>query len=132
MTGYSTAYDPVHRIEAELPLDRLSHTRLVRAALSWTDPTALPPDDYEQIALLLAGASHAVAADVRHRMDRLAPDDSRRALTETVLNQVDRRMTQSPRNTLRGVQHRARLLRDLYERLDRLRDTAPAATAVSR
>lgn len=113
MTSYSTAYDPEHRIEAELPLDRLSHTRLVRAALSWNDLTALPPDDYEQVALLLTGASHAVAADVRHRMDRVAPDDSRRALTEMVLNEVDRRMALSSRNTLRGVQHRARLLRDL-------------------
>ncbi|GAA2467569.1 restriction endonuclease [Streptomyces mauvecolor] len=131
MTGHSTEYDPERRIKAALPLDRLSHTRLLRAALSWTDPTALPPDDYEQVALLLTEASHAVATDLRHHMDRLPPDDNRRALTETVLNEVDRRPMQPSRNTLHGVQNLARLLRDLYERLDRLRDTAPAARAVS-
>ncbi|MGW2819097.1 hypothetical protein [Streptomyces sp. NPDC001415] len=36
--------------------------------------------------------------------------------------------TRNEFNPLRGVQHRARLLRDLYERHDRLRDAAPADT----
>ncbi|WP_433917492.1 hypothetical protein OIE50_01400 [Streptomyces canus] len=53
------------RIDAELPLDRTTHERVVRAVLAWSDPGALRPDDIEQVGLLLAGAAHAVADDIR-------------------------------------------------------------------
>ncbi|WUW92550.1 restriction endonuclease [Streptomyces sp. NBC_01451] len=125
MNGHTVLYDPEGRIDGELPLDRETHERVVRAVLTWSDPAALRPDDYEQVGLLLAGAAHAVAADVRACAGRLPGDDGRRLLAEIVLGEADGRLSQRSRN-LHGVKNKARLLRALYERLDRLQDAALA------
>lgn len=121
---HTVLYDPEGRTD-ELPLDRATHERVARAVLAWSDPVALRPDDYEQVGLLLAGAAHAVAADVRGHAGRLPSDDGRRLFAEIVLGEADGRLSQRSRN-LHGVQNKARLLRALYERLDRLQDAAPA------
>ncbi|WP_369384184.1 DUF6415 family natural product biosynthesis protein [Streptomyces sp. cg36] len=70
------------------------HERLLRAVLSWTDPAALPPDDYEQVGLLLTGAGHSVADNVRQHMSKLPPDDPRLELARIVLGETDRRLTE--------------------------------------
>ncbi|MEV2256948.1 restriction endonuclease [Streptomyces sp. NPDC050147] len=129
MNGHTVLYDPEGRIDAELPLDRSTHERVVRAVLAWSDPGALQPDDYEQVGLLLTGAAHAVAADVRGHASML-PDDGRRLFAEIVLGEADGRLSQRSRN-LHGVKNKARLLRALYERLDRLQDAAPAVEAAT-
>ncbi|MGV9884465.1 restriction endonuclease [Streptomyces sp. NPDC003006] len=103
---------------------------MVRAVLAWSDPQALQPDDYAQVGFLLAGAAHAVADDVRERAERLPQDDGRRLFAEIVLGEAEGRLSQ-PCRTLRRVQNRGRLLRALYERLDRLQDTAPVAEATA-
>ncbi|WP_332836360.1 restriction endonuclease [Streptomyces odonnellii] len=123
-------YDPEGRIDGELPLDRATHERAVRAVLAWSDPTALRSDDYEQVGLLLAGAAHAVAADVRACAGRLPDDDGRRLFAEIMLGEAAGRLPQRSRN-LREVKNKARLLRALYERLDRLQDAVPAPQAAT-
>jgi hypothetical protein len=126
---HTVLYDPEGRTD-ELPLDRATHERVARAVLAWADPGALQPDDYEQVGLLLAGAAHAVAADVREYAGRLSADDGRRLFAEIVLGEADGRLSQRSRN-LHGVKNKARLLRALYERLDRLQDAAPAVEATT-
>ncbi|MGW4758523.1 restriction endonuclease [Streptomyces chartreusis] len=121
MNGHTVLYDPEGRIDAQLPLDRVTHERVVRAVLAWSDPAALPPDDYEQVGLLLSGAAHAVAADVRQCAGQLPDDDGRRLLAEIVLGEADGRLSQRSRN-LHRVKNKARMLRALYERLDRLQE----------
>ncbi|MFI8811803.1 MULTISPECIES: DUF6415 family natural product biosynthesis protein [unclassified Streptomyces] len=105
---------------ARLPLDRAPYERLVAAVLSWTDPAALTPHDFEQIALQLTGYACAVATDVRHHADLLDEDTGPRALAEIILAETQRRLDTNHQGTLRSVQSRARLVRALYERLDRL------------
>ncbi|MFL4910918.1 restriction endonuclease [Streptomyces sp. MMS24-I2-30] len=116
--GYTVLYDPEGRIEAQLPPDRTTHERVLRAVLAWTDPQALPPDDYEQIGLLLTGAARAIADDVRERAGTLPETDGRRLFAETVL--AETATLAKPSRDLKGVQSKARLLRALYGRLDRL------------
>ncbi|MGJ5899308.1 restriction endonuclease [Streptomyces niveiscabiei] len=130
MNGYTVLYDPEGRIEAQLPLDRATHTRVARAVLAWSDPDALPPDDYDQVGLLLAGAARAVAGDVRALAGRLPEDDGRRLFAEFVVGQADDCLARPARNLLQ-VRDRARTLRALYERLDRLKDTAPAVDSAT-
>lgn len=130
MNGYTVLYDPEGRIDAELPLDRVTHERVARAVLAWSDPDALRPDDYEQVGLLLAGASRAVADDVRALAVRLPEDDGRRLFAEFVMGQADDCLARPSRNLLR-IRDRARTLRALYERLDRLQGAAPAAEATT-
>ncbi|WP_457512281.1 DUF6415 family natural product biosynthesis protein [Streptomyces sp. TE33382] len=96
------------------------YERLVTAVLSWADPTTLTPHDYEQIALQLTGHARAVAADVRRHTDLLDDDTGPRALAEIILAEAQRRLAAPHKGTLRSVQNRARLVRALYERLDRL------------
>ncbi|MFK4070437.1 restriction endonuclease [Streptomyces sp. NPDC029674] len=127
---HSVLYDPDGRIEAEVPLDRTTHERLVRAVLAWSDTDVPRPDDYEQVGLLLAGATRAVADDVRTLAARLPEDDGRRLFAEFVVGQADDYLAR-PSRTLLRVRDRARTLRALYERLDRLHDTAPAAEATT-
>lgn len=128
MNGHTVLYDPEGRIDGQMPLDRATHERVVRAVLAWSDPAALRPDDYEQVGLLLTGAGHAVAADVRGHASRLPDDDGRRLFAEIVLGEADGRLSQRSRN-LHGVKNKARLLRALYERLDRLQDAVTAGQA---
>ncbi|MFF8919498.1 restriction endonuclease [Streptomyces sp. NPDC015032] len=121
---YLVLHDPDGLIEAELPLDRAPYEALVTAVLAWKDPD-LDPHDYEQFALQLTGHARAVADDIRRHAAALLRSDGRGALAEIVLQEADRRLSVPPEGTARCVQNRARLVRALYERLDRL-EAAPA------
>ncbi|MFL4496521.1 DUF6415 family natural product biosynthesis protein [Streptomyces sp. VTCC 41912] len=116
----TVVFDPEGRFGVGLPLDREPHMQLVRAVISWAGRAPLPPGDAEQIALQLTGHAWAVAAELRHLCVGLPPDAESRVLAEAVLEEADRRLPQPLLGTLRCVQMRARLVRALYERLDRL------------
>ncbi|MYU23495.1 restriction endonuclease [Streptomyces sp. SID8352] len=118
---------PEGRLEAELPLDRELHKGLVKAVLGWTGDPGLPPADLKQLTLLLTGAARAVAADVRRAADPLPEDHAPRALADVVLEEADRRLSVPAEGTARCTQRHARLVRALYERLDRLVSVAPQA-----
>jgi hypothetical protein len=98
---------------------------LVKAVLAWKGDPALATADYEQIALLLAGAARSVAGDVRRAAARLPEDHQARALADIVLEEAERRLSVPLEGTARCAQGRARLVRALYERLDRLTETSP-------
>jgi hypothetical protein len=119
MNGHTVPYDPEGRIDTQ------TRERVVRAVLAWSDPAAWRPDDYEQVGLLLSGAAHVVAADVRACAGHLPDDDGRRLLAEIVLGEADSRLQMRSRN-LHRVKNKARMPRAIYERLDRLQDAAPA------
>ncbi|MBM9503097.1 DUF6415 family natural product biosynthesis protein [Actinacidiphila acididurans] len=112
-------YDPAGLIEAGLPFDRAPYEALVAAVLAWQAP-GLPPCDYAQIAVQLTGHVRAVAADVQRRVARLPPDSGRRFLAEAVLGETERRLAARLEATAACAMDRARLVRVLYERLDRL------------
>jgi hypothetical protein len=124
---HTVLYDPEGRLDAELPLDRELHKGLVKAVLGWTGNPGLPPADLQQIALLLCGAARAVAADVRRAADLLPETHAARALADVVLEEADRRLCVPLEGTARCAQGHARLVRVLYERLDRLADVASQA-----
>ncbi|MER5501893.1 DUF6415 family natural product biosynthesis protein [Streptomyces sp. NPDC002561] len=117
-------HDPDGPLEAELTPERAPYEALVTAVLAWKDPD-LEPHDYEQLALQLAGHARAVADDVRRHAAALPKSDGCGALAEIVLQEADRRLSVPSKGTIRCVQNRARLVRALYERLDRL-EAAPA------
>ncbi|MFD4144288.1 DUF6415 family natural product biosynthesis protein [Streptomyces sp. NPDC058572] len=127
-SSHTVLYDPDGLIEAELPLDREPYESLVKAVLAWTGPDALAERDYEQIALQLTGHARAVASDVRRRASQLPKDSGPRALADVVLREAEGRLSTTLQGTVRCVQNRARLVRALYERLDRL-EAAPAILA---
>ncbi|MGG7568936.1 restriction endonuclease [Streptomyces sirii] len=118
-------YDPTGRIEAELPLDRGPHEHLAKSVLAWTGSPGLAKADYEQIALQLTGAARAVSNDVRRAAYRLPQDHAARVLAEYVLAEAERRLSVRLEGTVRCVQGRARLVRVLYDRLDRLASIPP-------
>ncbi|MFJ9412481.1 DUF6415 family natural product biosynthesis protein [Streptomyces sp. NPDC101393] len=122
---HTVLHDPEGRIEATLPLDRGPHECLLKAVLTWTGDPDLPPADYAQIALQLTGAARAVADDVRRATAQLPADHGARALAEVVVGEAERRLSVRLEGTLRCAQNRARLVRALYERLDRLAEVAP-------
>ncbi|MEE1811816.1 DUF6415 family natural product biosynthesis protein [Streptomyces sp. BE133] len=124
---HTVLYDPHGLIEAELPLDRAPYEALVTAVLAWKDPH-LQPRDYEQIALQLTGHARAVAADVRRHAAALPKSDGRGALAEVVLREADGRLSAPLERTARCAQNRARLVRALYTRLDRLTEALPSAS----
>ncbi|MFB6980803.1 DUF6415 family natural product biosynthesis protein [Streptomyces scopuliridis] len=124
---HAVLYAPHGLIEAELPLDRAPHEALVTAVLAWKNPD-LKPRDYEQIALQLTGHARALAADVRCHAAALPKGDGRRALAEVVLREADGRLSAPLEGTARCAQNRARLVRALYTRLDRLTEPLQAAT----
>ncbi|WP_405835092.1 DUF6415 family natural product biosynthesis protein [Streptomyces sp. NBC_01518] len=128
---HAVLYDSQGLIEAELPLDRAPHEALVTAVLAWKNPD-LEPRDYEQIALQLTGHARAVAADVRRHAAALPKDDGRGALAEVILREADRRLSIPLKGTAQCVQNRARLVRALYTRLDRLTEPLPPATQPAR
>ncbi|MFE9404054.1 DUF6415 family natural product biosynthesis protein [Streptomyces sp. NPDC006530] len=107
-------------IEAELPLDREPYECLVKAVLAWTGEDTLAECDYEQICLQLTGHACAVASGVRRRADQLPKNSGPRALADVVLREAKGRLSATAEGTVRCVQNRARLVRSLYERLDRL------------
>ena len=120
-------YDPQGLIEAELPLDRAPYEALVTAVLAWENPN-LTSRDYEQIALQLTGHARAVAADVERHAAALPKNDGRGALAEVILREAAGRLSAPIQGTAQCVQNRARLVRALYTRLDRLTEPLPAAT----
>ncbi|GHB30939.1 DUF6415 family natural product biosynthesis protein [Streptomyces chryseus] len=119
-SSHTVLYDPDGLIEAELPLDREPHESLVTAVLAWTGEDTLATRDYEQIALQLTGHARALAADVRRRADQLPKSSGPWALAAVVLREAEGRLSATLEGTVRCVQNRARLVRALYERLDRL------------
>ncbi|MCS0606001.1 restriction endonuclease [Streptomyces sp. LP11] len=118
-------YDPEGRLTAELPPDRETHEQAVRTALAWSSPLDVPADDVAQIGHLLAGAARVVAEEVRACAARLPEDDGRRLFAELILREAEGPLSQ-PCTSLNRVHSRARLIRSLYERLDRVRSAAPA------
>ncbi|MER7057846.1 DUF6415 family natural product biosynthesis protein [Streptomyces sp. NPDC000351] len=126
-SAHTVLYDPDGLIEADLPLDREAYECLVTAVLAWTDQDNLTDRDLEQIALQLTGHARAVASDVRRRADQLPKDSGPRALADVVLRQAEGRLSVPIEGTVRCVQNRARLVRALYERLDRLEAAATPA-----
>ncbi|MFE4801754.1 restriction endonuclease [Streptomyces sp. NPDC056708] len=123
---HTVLYDPDGLIEVELPLAREPYESLVKAVLAWTGPAALAERDYEQIALQLT----AVASAVRRRANQLPRNSGPRALADVVLRETEGRLAATLEGTVRCVQNRARLVRALYERLDRL-EAAPAPERVA-
>ncbi|WP_434600678.1 DUF6415 family natural product biosynthesis protein [Streptomyces sp. A5-4] len=124
---HTVLYDPDGLIEAELPLDREPYECLIKAVLAWTGPDALTTRDYEQIALQLTGHARAVASDVRRRADQLPKNSGPKALADVVLREAKGRLSATLEGTVHCVQNRARMVRALYERLDRLTEAVPAA-----
>jgi hypothetical protein len=118
-------HDPEGHLEADLPLDRAPHECLIKAVSGWTGDPGLAPADLQQIALLLTGAARTVAGDVRRAADLLPDENAARALADIVLEEADRRLSSRMEGTVRCVQGRARLVRALYERLDRLVSATP-------
>jgi hypothetical protein len=113
--------DPQRWVDAGLPLDRTSLLALVNILLARTPGEApLPLGDYEQIALLLNGQACSLLADVKDKYGALPVDSPARHLTAVVIAEAERRLSAPTRGTLHCVQHRARLVGALYERLDRL------------
>ncbi|WP_333743611.1 DUF6415 family natural product biosynthesis protein [Streptomyces ardesiacus] len=119
-SSHTVLHDPDGLIEAGLPLDREPYESLVKAVLAWTDQDTLTARDLEQIALQLTGHARAVASDVHRRAAQLPKDSGPKALADVVLREAEGRLAVSIEGTVRCVQNRARLVRALYERLDRL------------
>ncbi|MET9016909.1 restriction endonuclease [Streptomyces olivaceoviridis] len=119
-------YEPQGRLTAELPPDRAVHEQVVRTALAWSSPLDVPADDVAAIGGLLAGAVRVVADAVRGCATRLPEDDGRRLFAEVILQEADGCLSQ-PCTSLSRVHNRARLIRALYERLDRLQGAAAPA-----
>ncbi|MEU5163838.1 DUF6415 family natural product biosynthesis protein [Streptomyces sp. NPDC020875] len=120
---YTVLHDPHGLIEAELPLDRAPHEALVTAVLAWNNDPDLAPRDYEQIALQLAGAARAVSGDVRRAAGGLPGEDPARGPADRVLRETEQHLSAGLEGSMHCVQDRARLVRALYECLDRLADT---------
>ncbi|MEE1735130.1 DUF6415 family natural product biosynthesis protein [Streptomyces sp. BE147] len=127
---HTVLYDPDGLIEAELPLDREPYECLVKAVLAWTGEDTLAERDYKQIGLQLTGHARAVASDVRRRVSQLPEDVGPRAPADVVLREAEGRLSATLEGTARCVQNRARLVRALYERLDRL-EAAPAPEGIA-
>ncbi|MFH8753910.1 restriction endonuclease [Streptomyces rimosus] len=124
---HTALYDPTGRTD-ELPLDRDAHRNLVQAVLAWAATPEPAAADLQHIVLQLTGAARAVADDVRHAADRLPGDHPALALADVVLAEADRRLSVPSQATVRCAQNRARLVRALYERLDRLTEVALATS----
>ncbi|MBB6436082.1 DUF6415 family natural product biosynthesis protein [Streptomyces candidus] len=127
-SSHTVLHDPDGLIEAQLPLDREPYESLAKAVLAWTDKDALAPRDYEQIALQLTAHARAVASDVQRRAKHLPTNNGPRALADVVLREADQQLSATIEGTVCCVQNRARLVRALYERLDRLDDAATQTT----
>lgn len=124
---YHVVHDPQGDLAATLPPDRQVHEEAVRTVLAWSSPLDVPAADVVRFGHLLSGAARVIAEDVRAHADRLPRDDARRVFAELILREARDRLCQ-PCTSLHRVQNRARLVRALYGRLDRLQ--AAVATAV--
>ncbi|MCB5166524.1 DUF6415 family natural product biosynthesis protein [Streptomyces bambusae] len=116
----SVLHDPEGLLGAVMPLDREPYVSLVHAVLALPETADLPQGDCDQITLQLTGHGRAVADDVRQRCARLPQDAQARMLAAVVLDEAERRLSAPRLGTVRCVQQRARMVRALYERLDRL------------
>ncbi|WP_406390213.1 DUF6415 family natural product biosynthesis protein [Streptomyces sp. NBC_00882] len=125
MSGHQVLNDPDGVLDDELPLDREPHQLLVRAVLAVSDPAALAPADCTQIALQLTGHARIVARDVEQLAGQLPERDGRRLFAEDVLQSARARLATPLEPNLRCVQGRARIVPDLYARLDRLSTPRP-------
>ncbi|MFH8873210.1 DUF6415 family natural product biosynthesis protein [Streptomyces griseus] len=121
---HTVVHGPNGLAAAALPLDRAPYEALVTAVLAWQEPN-LTPRDYEQFVLQLTGHAHALAADVQHHANALPKNDGRGALAEVILREAARRLSQPIQGTAHCAQSRARLVRALYARLDRLAEPLP-------
>ncbi|QGZ52523.1 restriction endonuclease [Streptomyces sp. QHH-9511] len=120
-SSHTVLYDLDGLIEAGLPLDREPYECLVTAVLAWTGEDTLTTRDLEQIALQLTGGHvRVVASDVRRRADQSPKDSGLKALADVVLREAEGRLSTTIEGTVHCVQNRGRLVRALYERLDRL------------
>ncbi|MEV5249885.1 DUF6415 family natural product biosynthesis protein [Streptomyces werraensis] len=126
-SAHTVLHDPDGLIEAGLPLHREPYESLVKAVLAWTGEDTLTTRDLEQIALQLTGHARAVAARVRCRADQMPRISGPRVLADVVLREAEGRLSVPIEGTVRCVQNRARLVRALYERLDRLEATLTQA-----
>ncbi|WP_299540752.1 restriction endonuclease [uncultured Streptomyces sp.] len=120
-------HDPDGLLEAGLQPDRGPHECLVTAVLAWTGPDTLAIRDYHQIALQLTAHARALATELHHRTGRLPKDSGPKALAEVVLDETDAQLRLLPEGTMRCAQNRARTVRALYERLDRLAGPRPTS-----
>ncbi len=125
-SAHHVLYDPQGRLTTELPPDREVHEQVVRTVLAWSSPLDVPADDVAAIGHLLAGAARVVADEVRRCTARLPEDDGRRLFAELILQEADGRLSR-PCTSLNRAHNRARLIRALYERLDRLQSAAAPA-----
>lgn len=126
-TSVTVLCDPDGSLTRDLPLDREPVMLLALAVIALpTTGNTLPPGDCEQIARLMAGHARLVADEVQALCAQLPRLSTLRPLTETVLGEARRRLSVEPRATLASAQNRARVVRILYERLDRLQDLPPS------
>jgi hypothetical protein len=123
---------PVHDASGgALPLDREPYLSLVQTVLSWPAPeTTLQPRDYERLSLQLASQARVLAESLRRLCVQLPEASATRYLCFMVLGYAERRLSAPPRATAARVQNLARLVRALYERLDRLHAAAGPGHAV--
>lgn len=119
-SSHTVLYDPDGLIEAGFPLDREPYECLVKVVLAWTGEDGLAARDLDQIALQLTGYARAVASNAGRRADRLPKDSGPKALADVVLRETEGRLAVPIEGTVRCVDNRARLVRSLYECLDRL------------
>ncbi|MFK0297213.1 restriction endonuclease [Streptomyces sp. NPDC090442] len=127
----TVVYDPDRFLDAGVPLDRAAHLRLAREVIAAGVGGAprLTPEDYQQAALQLTGHAQLVAREVRAACEYFASYADARVLAELVLDEAERRMVLPLRGTMQCATMRARLVRSLYERLDRLQSAAAAPLA---
>ncbi|MCT9141732.1 restriction endonuclease [Streptomyces violarus] len=130
MNTHHALHDPAGRLAAECPPDRSAHEQVARTALAWSSPLDVPARDVTQIGHLLAGAARVVADEVRTHAARLPENDGRRLFAELILQDADESLSQ-PCTSLHRVHKRARLIRALYERLDRLQGAVPVDESAS-
>ncbi|MCX4775009.1 DUF6415 family natural product biosynthesis protein [Streptomyces sp. NBC_01285] len=123
-SAHTVLYDPDGLIEAELPPDREPYECLIKAVLAWTGEDTITARDLEQIALQLTGHARAVASDVRCRADQLPKSNGPKALADVILREAELQLSVKLEGTVHCVQNRARTVRALYERLDRLTESA--------
>ncbi|MFE2928604.1 DUF6415 family natural product biosynthesis protein [Streptomyces goshikiensis] len=131
-SAHIALYDPEGHLNRELPLDRASHERLVKAVLGWPADPGPRPADLEQLTLRLTGAAHVVADDVRHAAEQLTDGHTARTRAAAALAEAQHHLAADPQNTLGCAQGHARLLRTLYEHLDHLTEATPRRPAKPR
>ncbi|WP_435853925.1 zinc finger domain-containing protein [Streptomyces sparsogenes] len=101
----------------------VGHVRLGYARAS----TARQSLDAQLDSLAETGVTRVFSEKISTRAAQLPKDDGPRALADVVLREAEGRLSVTIEGTVRCVQNRARLVRALYERLDRLEAARPQA-----